>query len=192
MARSFILFLVLLLGVNITPAASEPLTTDAPIQQPAKPETAKSARSLADAPEARSITRFDQRRCSGFTDLELADRPIFTQHEGGEWECSYLLEYPETSHRPSIFVLVRGVEAERWINFRLKLNFGSMLSRQALASQAAFMVRAIVGEHIRVKELATMLAAQKDFTVTLGKIELVYKRERLDETRFNLSGTAAP
>lgn len=83
------------------------------------------------------------------------------------------------------------MKAESWSSFRLKLNFGSVLSRQALASQAASLVRVIVGEQIHVKELAKLLAAQKDFAITLGRIELVYKRERLDETRFNLTGTEA-
>lgn len=192
MARSFILLLILLLGGNATPAASEPLSGNAPTPQRDILEGVKSARLRGNAHEARSATRFDQKRCIGFADLELADRPVFTQEEGGEWECSYLLEYPETSHRPSIFVLVRGVQAETWSSFRLKLNFGSVLSRQALATEAAFLVRTIVGQHIHVKELATMLAAQKDFTITLGRIELAYKRERLDETRFNLTGTEAP
>ncbi len=53
--------------------------------------------------------------------------------------------------------------------FRLKLNFGSVLSRQELDVSGCQLVQAIVGERIHVKDLAAMLAAQKDFTIAFGQ-----------------------
>lgn len=184
MARSFILLLILCLNATL---ANATVVDGARPQQTPKVGSLKSGRLLG----ARPATRFDGNRCRGLADLGAGERPAFLARESGEWECSYLIDYPETSHQPSVFVVIRGVKAEVWSNFRLKLNFGSVLSRQELASQAAQLVQAIVGERIHVKDLAAMLAAQKDFTIAFGNIEFVYKRERMDETRFNLTGTVA-
>ncbi|QCI99378.1 DUF6030 family protein [Agrobacterium larrymoorei] len=136
--------------------------------------------------------KFDAARCRGIADLSSKAQPMFQQKENGEWECSYLLDYTETGHTPSVFIQIRGVEPGRWSSFRLKLNFGSILSRQALGGRAASIVYTLIGDQTPLRELGVTLAGGRDFELLFNGMSLKYKQERFDKTRFNLSGTNAP
>jgi hypothetical protein len=133
--------------------------------------------------------RFDATRCRGIADLSNTSRPVFIEKSDGQWECSYLLEYHETTHNPSVFIQIRGIQAGIWSSFRVKLNFGSLLSRQVLGARAAALIYALIGDKTPARDLATSLAAGRDFEISFDSIVLKYKRERFDDARYNFTGT---
>ncbi|WP_320201890.1 DUF6030 family protein [Agrobacterium sp. rho-13.3] len=137
------------------------------------------------------VPSFNRQRCRGIADLSLASRPVFTERENGGWECVYVLEYSETGHSPSVFVQIRGLKAGTWSSFRLKLNFGSILSRQVLSARAAALVHALIGNREPIKGLAAELAEGHDFDRSFNRITLKYRQERLDNSRYNLTGVNA-
>ncbi len=136
-----------------------------------------------------AVADFNALRCKGIGDLSSPNKPVFTEKGNGEWECTYLQEYPETGHTPSVFLQIRGVEAGVWSSFRLKLNFGSLLSRQVLGTRAANLVYTLIGNDTPMRELDVTLAAGREFEIAFGGITLKYLQERMDQTRFNVFGT---
>jgi hypothetical protein len=132
---------------------------------------------------------FDEMKCRRIADLSSPSRPVFIQKPDGEWECSYQLEYSETGHTPSVFLQIRGFEPGVWSSFRLKLNFGSLLSRQVLGDRAASLVYALIGDQTPMRELSVTLGAGREFEASFESITLRYRQERFDATRYNLSGT---
>lgn len=135
---------------------------------------------------------FDAAHCRAIADLSAKNPPSFTAKENGEWECTYLLEYPETGHTPSLFIQVRGVEPGKWTSFRLKLNFGSLLSRQVLGMRAANLVYTLTGEQTPIRQLDAVLAEGREFELSFDTINLRYRQERMDTARFNLFGANTP
>jgi hypothetical protein len=131
---------------------------------------------------------FTAARCRGIADISSKVRPLFQVKENGEWECTYLLEYPETGHSPSLFIQVRGVHPEQWSSFRLKLNFGSLLSRQVLGGRAAAIVYTLIGDQSPLRELDVTLALGREFDLSFSGITLRYKQEAFDASRYNLYG----
>ncbi len=154
-------------GAQVTPAV-----------QQAQQDTSTSPASSFNAP-----------RCQGMADLSSPNRPVFIEKQNGEWECTYLLEYSETGHSPSVFIQIRGVAAGTWNSFRLKLNFGSLLSRQVLATRAASLVNSLFGTKTPLTDLDGMLASGREFELTFDGVTLKYRQERMDENRFNLFGS---
>lgn len=140
----------------------------------------------------RATGNFDAARCRGIAELTTQTPPMFIQKENGEWECSYMLEYPETGHSPSVFVQIRGIEPGVWSSFRLKLNVGSLLSRQVLGNRAANLVYELIGDQMPMRELGAVLAAGQEFELSFDGVKLTYRQERFDKMRYNLSGTNAP
>ncbi|UHS63249.1 hypothetical protein HRR99_16745 [Agrobacterium vaccinii] len=143
-------------------------------------------------PSASTTPAFTAAQCHGIADLSTKSRPVFTQRDNGEWECSYMIEYKETGHTPSLFLQIRGTESGIWSNFRLKLNFGSLLSRQVLGARAANLVYLLVGTNTPVKDLDAVLASGRDLEMSFDGVTLKYKQERLDTNRFNLFGSRTP
>ena len=140
-------------------------------------------------PEQRNITSsFNATRCRGIADISSKSPPLFQVRENGEWECTYLLEYPETGHSPSLFIQIRGVHADRWSSFRLKLNFGSLLSRQVLGGRAAAIIYTLIGDQSPLRELDVTLALGREFDISFGGVSLRYKKEAFDTSRYNLFG----
>ncbi|MDQ1194385.1 DUF6030 family protein [Agrobacterium sp. SORGH_AS 787] len=131
---------------------------------------------------------FTAARCRSIADISSKVQPLFQVKENGEWECTYLLEYPETGHSPSLFIQIRGVHPERWSSFRLKLNFGSLLSRQLLGGRAAAIVYTLIGDQSPLRELDVTLALGRQFDISFSGITLRYKQEAFDASRYNLSG----
>lgn len=156
------------------------VTTPAPAQQTA-------------AKEGRiPIRTFDAARCRGLSDLSQKNPPTFMQSESGDWECNSLLEFPETGRTPSLFIQIRGNKDGGWTYFRLKLNFGSPLSRQILNERAISVVKILIGNETPIKDLAAKLAAGQEFESTLAGAKLRYKQEGMEKSRFNLFGTNSP
>ena len=135
------------------------------------------------------VPSFDEMKCRRIADLSSPSRPVFIEKPDGEWECSYQLEYTETGHTPSVFLQIRGFEPGVWSSFRLKLNFGSILSRQVLGDRAASLVYALIGDQTPMRELSVTLGAGHEFEASFEGITLRYRQERFDTTRYNLSGT---
>ena len=143
-------------------------------------------------PAAPVTPGFDETKCRRIADLSSPSRPVFTEKPDGEWECSYQLEYSETGHKPSVFLQIRGFEPGAWSSFRVKLNFGSLLSRQVLGDRAASLTYALIGDETPMRELAVTLGAGREFEASFGGITLRYRKERFNESRFNLSGARVP
>lgn len=146
----------------------------------------------APTPAAPVTPGFDETKCRRIADLSSPSRPVFTEKPDGEWECSYQLEYSETGHKPSVFLQIRGFEPGAWSSFRVKLNFGSLLSRQVLGDRAANLTYALIGDETPMRELAVTLGAGREFEASFGGITLRYRKERFNESRFNLSGARVP
>ncbi|MDQ1196828.1 DUF6030 family protein [Agrobacterium sp. SORGH_AS 787] len=139
-----------------------------------------------------SIRNFDAARCKALADLSQKEAPTFTQMPSGEWECNSLLEFPETGRTPSLFIQIRGNKDGRWTYFRLKLNFGSSLSRQTLSERAVSIIHLLIGERTSTTDLATSLAAGQEFESTIAGAKVRYKQEGMDKSRFNFFGTNSP
>ncbi|NTJ43927.1 hypothetical protein G6L28_15100 [Agrobacterium larrymoorei] len=156
--------------------------------------TSGNAQPSANGPTTSTLSnahKFDATRCRAIADLSSKSLPSFSSKDNGEWECTYLLEYPETGHAPSLFIQIRGFEPGQWKNFRLKLNFGSLLSRQVLGKRAANLVYMLVGEQTPIRQMDATLAEGREFELSFEGITLRYKRELFDTSRFNLFGTIA-
>ncbi len=132
---------------------------------------------------------FGASQCRSIADLSASSRPVFNTAENGEWECSYQLEYSETGHTPSLFIQIRGIEPGVWSSFRIKLNFGSLLSRQVLGARAANLVNLLVGTNNPLGNLEAVLATGRELEITFDDVTLKYQQERLDPNRFNLFGS---
>lgn len=143
--------------------------------------------SSASAPQT-----FNASKCQSLADLSGISRPVFTQRENGEWECSYLMEYKETGHSPSLFLLIRGMEPNVWSNFRIKLNFGSLLSRQVLGARASNVIFRLVGTNTPLKDLGPMMASGRELEMSFDGIILKYQQERTDPNRYNFFGSLKP
>ncbi|MDQ1184611.1 DUF6030 family protein [Agrobacterium larrymoorei] len=144
---------------------------------------------VLEPPELKSS--FNAARCRGIADISSKTQPLFQLKENGEWECTYLVEYHETGHSPSLFIQVRGSDTNRWNSFRLKLNFGSLLSRQVLGGRAAAIVYTLIGDQSPLRELDMTLALGREFELSFSGITLRYKQEAFDASRYNLSGVQA-
>jgi len=156
------------------------------------PQGDPSLQHIQSTPSDNTTPTFTAAQCHGIADLSTTSRPVFTQRDNGEWECSYMIEYKETGHTPSLFLQIRGTESGIWSNFRLKLNFGSLLSRQVLGARAANLVYLLVGTNTPVKDLDAVLASGRDLEMSFDGVTLKYKQERLDTNRFNLFGSRTP
>lgn len=141
------------------------------------------------SPTVSTFFGFDEKRCLGIADLSSPEKPVFTTHDTGEWQCTYVIDYAETGHKPSLFLQIRGVEPGVWNNFRIKLNFGSVLSRQVLAARAANIVYSLLGTNMPLKDLEVVLASELDMEIAFGEATLKYRQERGDPNRYNLFGT---
>ena len=139
-----------------------------------------------------SIHNFDAVRCKAVADLSQKAPPTFTQMPSGDWECNSLLEFPETGRTPSLFIQIRGNKDGRWTYVRLKLNFGSPLSRQVLSERAVSVMHMLIGDRTSVKDLPAKLAAGQEFESTVAGAKVRYKQEGMDKSRFNLFGTNSP
>ncbi|MCJ8521140.1 hypothetical protein ABID21_004220 [Pseudorhizobium tarimense] len=105
---------------------------------------------------------FDEADCRSLALLSQTSVPEFRSYVNGGWECSYLLEFPETGLSSSVFIQVRGDVYGAWSNFRIKLNFGSHLSRQNLASVTVGLVDRLAGLGVSNKDaLQQALARQR-------------------------------
>lgn len=147
---------------------------------------------IQSAPSIGMAPTFTAAQCQSIADLSATSRPVFIQKNNGEWECSYLIDYAETGHTPSLFLQIRGMEPGIWSNFRLKLNFGSLLSRQVLGARAANLVYLLVGPNIPIKDLDAVLASGRELEMSFDSVTLKYKQERVDTNRFNLFGSHKP
>ncbi|WP_243257877.1 DUF6030 family protein [Rhizobium skierniewicense] len=141
------------------------------------------------SPSVSTFFGFDEKRCLGIAELSSSEKPVFTAYDTGEWQCTYVIDYAETGHKPSLFLQIRGVEPGVWNNFRIKLNFGSVLSRQVLAARAANIVYSLFGTNMALKDLETVLASGLDMEIAFGEASLKYRQERGDPNRYNLFGT---
>lgn len=163
-------------------------------------DTAKATLRIASPPPIQAVSKgarlpaktFDASRCRGISDLSQKKPPVFQEGANGEWECTSFLEFPETGHAPSIFVQIRGAKGESWSTFRLKLNFGSPLSRQSLSEKAVAIIESLIGDRTQLEELRTRLAARQEFESSIAGIGLRYRQEGMDPTRFNLFGKNIP
>lgn len=138
------------------------------------------------------VRNFDATRCKALADLSQKAAPTFTQMPNGDWECNSLLEFPETGRTPSLFIQIRGNKDGRWTYFRLKLNFGSPLSRQILSERALSVIHMLIGDRTPMKDLTAKLAAGQEFESALAGAKVRYKQEGMDKSRFNLFGTNSP
>lgn len=136
-----------------------------------------------------STPNFAAFQCSSIADLSASSRPVFTKTDNGDWECSSMLEYSETGHTPSLFIQIRGIEPGVWSSFRVKLNFGSLLSRQVLGARAANLIHLLVGTNTPLRDLEGVLASGRELEITFDDVTLKYRQERLDPNRFNLFGS---
>jgi hypothetical protein len=134
-------------------------------------------------------SHFGASQCRSIADLSASNKPVFITTENGEWECTYQLEYSETGHTPSLFIQIRGIEPGVWSSFRIKLNFGSLLSRQVLGARAANLVNLLVGTNNPLGNLEGVLATGRELEITFDDVTLKYQQERLDPNRFNLFGS---
>jgi hypothetical protein len=117
--------------------------------------------------------------------------PVFNQADaGGQWDCSYLLTDPDQSSQSSIFVQIRGREAAGSATFRLKISFGNAPKRETLAYKAAAIAaRLLYLDESLMISLGDALAGGQNFRREMATSTISYKREMLDESRYNLVGT---
>jgi hypothetical protein len=117
--------------------------------------------------------------------------PVFNQADaGGKWDCSYLLTDPDQSSQSSIFVQIRGREAAGSATFRLKISFGNAPKRETLAHKAAAIAaRLLYLDESLMISLGDALAGGQNFRREIATSTISYKREMLDESRYNLVGT---
>jgi hypothetical protein len=117
--------------------------------------------------------------------------PVFNQEDGGaKWECSYLVTDPDERLQSSIFVQIRGREAGGNATFRLKISFGNAHERGALAYKAAAIAaRLLYLDESLMISLGDALAGGQNFRREIAASTISYKREMLDENRYNLVGT---
>lgn len=141
------------------------------------------------SPTVSTFFGFDEKRCLAIADLSATEKPAFIGQDTGEWQCTYVIDYAETGHKPSLFLQIRGVEPGVWSNFRIKLNFGSLLSRQVLAARATTIVSSLIGTNMPLKDLEVVLASGQDLEIAFGEATLKYKQERGDTNRYNLFGS---
>lgn len=138
----------------------------------------------------KTLPAFDRADCQSLASLPQTSLPEYQSYENGGWECSHLLEFPETGFSSSVFIQVRGDVASVWTNFRIKLNFGSHLSRQNLASVTVGFVDRLVGLGVANKDaLEDALARQTAFTTSVDGVAMRYWQEPIDERRFHLMGS---
>lgn len=177
-----------MLMISILSLALMPIDTASATLRIASPPLAQAASKGARLP----AKAFDVARCLGMSDLSQKNRPVFQEGPNGEWECMSFLEFPETGHNPSIFIQIRGAKGESWSTFRLKLNFGSLLSSQSLSERAVDIIEALIGDRTPMEELRAKLAARQEFETSIAGVGLRYRQEGMDPTRFNLFGSNIP
>ncbi|MGV1871971.1 MULTISPECIES: DUF6030 family protein [Agrobacterium] len=173
----------LIISLYLVSGSAQPGTADNKTRHPARVEHVQWKVPPRNSPS------FAESQCRSIADLSVSSRPVFTVTENGEWECTYLIEYSETGHKPSLFIQIRGLDPGIWSSFRLKLNFGSPLSRQVLGAQAADLVYLLIGTNTPVRDLDAMLAAGRELEMTFDDVTLKYRQERTDSNRFNLFGS---
>lgn len=170
-----------LLGVELQPATASDISQS--------PNTA--LHHVQWSPTVSTFFGFDEKRCLAIAELSAPEKPVFTAQDTGDWQCTYVIDYAETGHKPSLFLQIRGMEPGVWSNFRIKLNFGSVLSRQVLGARAANIVYSLLGTNMPLKELEVVLASGLDMEIAFGSVTLKYRQERGDTNRYNLFGTRA-
>ncbi len=146
---------------------------------------AKKARLL----KGRAPIRADE-QCATLAALAEVE-PVFTREDGGaKWECSYLVMGADLGRQSSIFVQIRGREAVGNATFRLKISFGTLSEREALAYQASAIAARLLDLDAYLSiSLGDALARGQDFRREIAAATISYKREMLDESRYNLVGT---
>ncbi|ASY70687.1 membrane protein [Sinorhizobium fredii USDA 205] len=128
-------------------------------------------------------------RGAGFRELE------WKSAESGRWECSSLVPFarPGVEKGSSIFILVKGSDADEITSFRVKLNIEHAEDTQAVTSAAATAASVFLNEvHWADSESVTLkIQALGEFDLKRFGSRIQFKRESGDTPRYNFLANQA-
>jgi hypothetical protein len=130
------------------------------------------------------LTVKPQARCDGLAALHTRLTPQFVLGEGGEWECTALVEL---DNEDSLFLHVRGDQL-LLRTFRVKLNLLAGREQQSLVLLSARAMNAFLPVDITFvdRKLNEAIESGDNSTFILGYGEISIRPERGGERRYNI------